>query len=98
MEYDFSNNLRTIAVMENVANIATGYMCKIGDILEGNPATACGSDTVVRDYIIPWAWEAQQEYERTQGEREANGDYYDWLDAFCDAKIEKLREDVAALH
>lgn len=81
---------RTAAVMENVARISADYMGTLVDMLSGRFAD---SQAIIVGYVIPWAYEAEDEYRATIEERTAKGDYLDWLDAFVKGKINELRKE-----
>lgn len=78
------------AVMENVARISADYMGTLVDILSDRNID---SGTIINYYVIPWAYEAEKAYRATADEREANGDYLDWLDEFVQSKINELRKE-----
>lgn len=73
-------------ILENVARISADYMVRLVDIFHGT----IDSKAIIFDYIIPWAKEAEEAYVKTWDEREAEGDYLDWLDAFVENKIKEL--------
>lgn len=75
----------TDGILENVARIAADYMPRLVDMLSDK----MDSRAIIFEYVIPWAREAEAEYQRTKDEREAKGDYLDWLDAFVENKIMK---------
>lgn len=78
------------AVMENVARISADYMGTLVDILSDRNTD---SGTIIHNYVIPWAYEAEKAYRATAEEREAEGDYLDWLDEFVQNKINELRKE-----
>ena len=75
-----------VAIMENVARIAADCLGRLVDKLHMSKS----SEDVILEYIIPWAEEAETEYRRTVDEREANGDYLDWLDEFVEKKMKEF--------
>ncbi len=76
-----------MSVMENVARIAADNMGDLVDML----SEEMDSHDIIYTYIIPWAEEAERLYQKTKSEREAEGDYLDWLDAFVSKKMTDLR-------
>ena len=75
-------------ILENVARIAADHMATLVDKLHEK----MDSRAIIFEYIVPWAKEAEAEYQRTREERESEGDYLDWLDAFVKRKIDGLTE------
>ena len=65
-------------ILENVARIAADHMATLVDKLHEK----MDSRAIIFEYIVPWAKEAEAEYQRTRKKRESEGDYLDWLDAF----------------
>lgn len=80
--------LDTQAVMENVARISADHLGELVDILSDRNTD---SGSIINNYVIPWAYEAEKAYQKTIEERKAKCDYLDWLDAFVENKIKKLR-------
>lgn len=83
-------NIDVKAVMENVARISADYLEYLVDVLSAYPNNM-DSATVIQEYVIPWAYEAEKAYQKTIEERRAKCDYLDWLDAFVVAKIKELK-------
>lgn len=83
-------SLNVKAVMENVARISADHLGELVDILSAHPNNM-DSTMIIQEYVIPWAYEAEKEYQKTREERIARCDYLDWLDAFVVAKIKELK-------
>ena len=82
--------LDTKAVMENVARISADHLEYLVDVLSAYPNNM-DSSMIIQEYVIPWAYEAEEAYQKTIEERKAKCDYLDWLDAFVVAKIKELK-------
>ena len=83
-------NIDVKAVMENVARISADHLGELVDILSAYPNNM-DSAMVIHEYVIPWAYEAEEAYQKTIEERKAKCDYLDWLDAFVKAKIKEMK-------
>ena len=75
----------TKRVIENCIELSFNAMSYLQDTLD------IGRDAIVNNYIIPWAMEAENEY---QEKLTADGQcsYYDFIDEFAQRKMDELKD------
>ena len=75
----------TKRIIENCIEISFNAMKILQDTLD------MGRDAIVGNYIIPWAQEAETEYQ-SKLEAEGQHPYYDFIDEFTQRKLNELKD------
>lgn len=73
-------------IIENAIEIADGNLPKLQEHFE----RVMGRESIIENYIAPWAEEAEQLWENLQQDGNEH-DYYDFIDNFAKQKIEELK-------
>ncbi len=76
---------RITRIIENAIEIADGNLPKLQEHLERNMSR----ESIIKNYIAPWAEEAEQLWEELQKDGEEH-DYYNFIDSFAEQKINAL--------
>jgi hypothetical protein len=82
--------------VENAVFIGIGIFEKLQE-LYNRAGLPYGQHEIVVNDIIPWAVEAEKEYQETvAGNPDANEycDYYDFIDRFAERKLNELKESL----
>lgn len=77
--------IKTSRLIENAIEIADGNLPKLQDHFEKQ----MGRGSIIENYIVPWAYEAERLWEESSGcNREK--DYYVFIDNFALRKMSEL--------
>ena len=80
-----ANEHALIRIVENAIEIADGNL----SILQNRFQQMMGRQSIIENYILPWAIEAEEQWEKSL-EFDKEKDYYEFIDQFTKQKIEKL--------
>lgn len=76
---------RTTRIIENAIEIADGKLPKLQEHFE----RSMSRESIIENYIAPWAEEAEQLWKEPQKNGEEH-DYYNFIDSFAEQKINAL--------
>jgi ferritin len=76
---------RTTRIIENAIEIADGKLPKLQEHFE----RSMSRESIIENYIAPWAEEAEQLWGELQSEGKEH-DYYNFIDLFVEQKIKAL--------
>ena len=76
---------RITRIIENAIEIADGTLPKLQEHFERRMSR----ESIIENYIAPWAEEAEQLWEKLQEDGEEH-DYYSFIDSFAEKKIKAL--------
>ena len=76
---------RAIRIIENAIEIADGHLPELQEHFE----QLMGRESIIENYIAPWAEEAELAWEKLQQDGEEH-DYYEFIDQFAERKIKDL--------
>lgn len=72
-------------IIENAIEIADGNLPKLQEHFE----RSMSRESIIENYIVPWAEEAEQLWGELQKDGEEH-DYYNFIDSFAEQKINAL--------
>ena len=76
---------RITRIIENAIEIADGNLIKLQEHYE----RSMSRESIIENYIVPWAEEAERQWEKLQKDGEEH-DYYNFIDSFTEQKIKAL--------
>lgn len=76
---------RITRIIENAIEIADGNLPKLQEHFE----RIMSRESIIENYIVPWAEEAEKLWEELQKDGKEH-DYYNFIDSFAEQKIKAL--------
>lgn len=78
--------IRTSRLIENAIEIAEGNLPKLQDLFDKQ----MGRGSIIENYIVPWAYEAERLWEESSV-CNTDKDYYVFIDNYASKKMLELR-------
>lgn len=78
--------IRTSRLIENAIEIAEGNLPKLQDLFDKQ----MGRGSIIENYIVPWAYEAERLWEESSV-CNTDKDYYVFIDNYASKKMSELR-------